>query len=225
MELTMGNTVNLHPFNIKESTEFDYHMKQIFEQLIQSIVKDASNAANVVLSHSESYLTKTEHKALQDYHDLYFSKNKEVVKNKESANKQVDDIFDAAQEALSTGKDLDESAEQDKDIKDIRLKLSALNKKLEAIVQMDQGIKEKLVPVLSSMQFEDAINQRVTHIKDMWAKILDTSQIIDDTKIEAYKQSFKSLPTSVVETGQFYKSVLKEQPPETTEDEDQMFFF
>ena len=129
----------------------------------------AEAAVEKIISNSGEYLSDEQQKSVSDFYDLYFTEG-DVAASKEAMNREVDQLVEAIQAELASGRDPNalKGVTESEDGKRTRLSLSGVQKQLETIVQLETGLKDKLVPVLTSMQFEDVIKQRLNRIADAW---------------------------------------------------------
>ena len=171
-----------------------------------------------MLKLSEQCLDEKAHETVSKFYNLYFSENLKETKNE--INRETDDLFNQAMEQKKAGLEINVTTSKKSEEK--RLGLSSLQKELEGLITLDRGMKEQLMPVLSSMQFEDSVRQRLEHIISGWKEIFSKScndQNINFTAIE-------EILSSIEETADFYRCVLKKDPPESTEKPgDSILFF
>lgn len=196
-------------------TQLDDVFFQIYKEMCQNICKSSADSAKTILEHSSQYLSSQANKALNDFYNLYFSQNDALDANKNEIKDDVDSIFEEAMALIESGGDISSmSLEEDgSDIAERRNALSGIQRELEAIIRTEEGIREKVLPVLTSMQFEDAMRQRVEHLQEMWLLMSAEFKKPNGVDIEEYLNFVSSLPSSTLETEQFYRIVRKEEVP------------
>lgn len=150
------------------SRSLDELMANVFQQLCQQAKANASGSAQQVLDVSAEYLSKEAHESLKKFQELYFGGNKQVDQQKDTMNKDVDDLIDQIQSNLDGGvSDTNEISSNLKETDDQatqRLGLAAFQKQLESLIALEDGLRDKLAPVLASLQFDDAVSQRLDHV-------------------------------------------------------------
>ena len=196
--------------------EIDLVFLKILDRFIAMISNQARSSTEFVLEVSNNFLDDRAKNALDDFHNLYFAAGASHINDtSKRVNDEVDAIFDSLQGIIAEGKELTlDSVQEEESSKVNRLSLSGLQKRLEMIISMDVGIKEKLIPVLHSMQFEDFLNQRLLHIRKMWAQVLSAEMSEGDFGLENIKAKLAKYPSSVEEREDFYRIVLKQEPPD-----------
>ena len=207
--------------------DFDNKFFTLFNALSTSVKRTAGQSASHILGLSSNYLSKEASKALKDFHELYFA---DAVSDgdKEKVNSEVDDIMDEVLTAMNEGKtdqELSDAIQEDESLKNARLAISGVQKELETIISLEEGIREKLMPVLSSMQFEDSMRQRLEHIESGWSKVVSDLHNIGDVQVDQVGSEIADLTSSIDETTEFYKTVLKKDPPEDAMSDEGMITF
>lgn len=186
--------------------ELDTLFLRILDTFVQRIAGLARDSTEYILEVSTTFLDDRAKNALVDVHNLYFG-NKKTGGKSANTNTEINEMIDNLQNILEEGKE-GEGNEIN------RLSLAGLQKRLELIIKMDAGIKEKLIPILHSMQFEDFLNQRLTHIQKMWTQVIESENNTASTDLEQLKEALTKYPSSVEERTDFYRIVLKKDPPE-----------
>lgn len=196
--------------------EIDSIFFNIIDDFSGKIMTQARNSTEYILEVSNKFLDENAQNALQDFHNLYFGDSNQLQNTSQQINAEVDAMLDNLQGMMKEGKEISDHAISESEGEKLnRLSLAGLQKRLETIITMDEGIKEKLIPVLHSMQFEDFLNQRLQHIRKMWGKVLEHQKQNDGKlEIEQLKDEIKHFPSSVPETEDFYRIVMKSFPPE-----------
>lgn len=198
-------------------SELDQLFGKILSEMILTTIKSTAESTSNILKLSESYLEHKTHKALEDFHNLYFSDK--LAAEKQAINDEVDSFID---QALSQGESSQEiTATLTEEFEERRLALCAIQKELEGLITLDGDMKAQLAPILTSMQFEDATRQRLEHIQEGWQQIIDNG--CHDDRIDF--ESIKQLTSSVEETASFYRDVLDEEPPDDTNEEPSSILF
>ena len=116
-----------------------------------------------------------------------------------------------SQQAQGKSLHLDSITENEED-KTYRLSISGIQKQIETIISLDQVIKDKIAPILHTMQFEDAITQRLDHISRIWKTVIEEKESLENPDDLLMKMS--KYATSVDETADYYRLVLKKDPPD-----------
>ncbi len=187
---------------------------KITEGMAELVIASSSGATEKILSVSGQFLHERAKRAVRDFYNLYFADGK-MNDAKESINSEVDDIFEAAQTAINSGKDASSEIKEDQTKKYDRLSISAIQKELETIISVDDSMKQKLVPILSSMQFDDMLKHRLTNILSIIRTIANhDSKGLTEKEIELSHQEILKKLTSNAERQQFYEIVLKKSPPD-----------
>lgn len=196
-------------------TELDDVFFSIYKEMCQNICRSSAESAKTVLEHSSHYLSSQANKALNDFYNLYFSNNDDLSNSKDEIKDDVDSIFEEAMALIESGGDISEMSlqEDESDIAERRNALSGIQRELEAIIRTEEGIREKVLPVLTSMQFEDAMRQRVEHLEEMWLLLSAEFKKPEGVNIEEYLNFVSDLPSSTLETQQFYEIVRKQEAP------------
>ena len=216
---TKSNEVKVET-KVIDSTQSIFELDKIFMSImvdnIASIVKLAKDSSEYILDLSSNYLNDNTKSALEEFYNLYFANNSKVQEESTSINNEIDSMIDQLQNLQSQGVTLnDDSLEESEEKKLYRLSISGIQKKLESIISMDADIKKKIHPILNSMQFEDSISQRLSHVKRIWVNVIENESEFSSNPEEVAKKMAKYL-TSVDETADYYKIVLKEDPPDET---------
>ncbi|MFK7823993.1 MAG: hypothetical protein AB8G05_07550 [Oligoflexales bacterium] len=194
--------------------QIDLLFLQILDTFVVKIASLARSSTEYILEVSNSFLDEKAKNALVDFHNLYFGENS-IGETSKKINAEIDDMLENLQSILDEGKELTlNSIEESEEGKLNRLSLSGLQKRLEMIISMDAGIKQKLIPILHSMQFEDFLNQRLLHIRKMWAHVISMESSKSNIDLEKLKETLAKYPSSMDEREDFYNIVLKKEPPE-----------
>lgn len=196
-------------------TQLDDLFFGIYKDMCQNICRSSADSAQTILEHSSHYLSSQANKALNDFYNLYFSKNDSLAASKDEIKDDVDSIFDEAMALIESGGDISDLSleEDDSDIAERRNALSGIQRELEAIIRTEEGIREKVLPILTSMQFEDAMRQRIEHLEEMWLLMSAEFKKPSGVNVDEYLLLVSSLPSSTLETEQFYRIVRKEEAP------------
>ena len=195
-------------------TQIDLLFLQILDTFVVRIASLARSSTEYILEVSNTFLDEKAKNALVDFHNLYFGNNS-IGETSQQVNAEIDDMLENLQSILDQGKELTlNSIEESEEGKLNRLSLSGLQKRLEMIISMDAGIKQKLIPILHSMQFEDFLNQRLLHIRKIWAHVISIESNRTAEDLEKLKETLAKYPSSMDEREDFYNIVLKKEPPE-----------
>jgi hypothetical protein len=199
---------------------------KVLGSMIDDVVKTSATASEQVIKLSSDFLSEKAQTALSRFHTLYFA-SAEVEQSKADVNADIDRMFDAVQGELAKGSDdaaIGKAVTENNELKEVRLQLAGVQKELETLISLESGIREKLVPVLTCMQFEDVMRQRLEHVMIAWHAIvagIGPDEILD---VELAAIEVEANLTSVEETAQFYRIVLKKEPPEGGLDSGGAFF-
>ncbi|NRA46624.1 MAG: hypothetical protein HRU09_16875 [Oligoflexales bacterium] len=200
--------------NASAVSQIDLLFLQILDTFVVKIASLARSSTEYILEVSNTFLDEKAKNALVDFHNLYFGDSK-IGETSKQVNAEVDDMLESLQSILNEGKELTlNSIEESEEGKLNRLSLSGLQKRLEMIISMDVGIKEKLIPILHSMQFEDFLNQRLLHIRKIWAHVISLESNQANINLDKLKETLAKYPSSMDEREDFYNIVLKKDPPE-----------
>lgn len=189
---------------------------QILGSMIQDVVATSAASAEQVIKLSSGFLSEKAQKAVTQFHTLYFS-SAAVEKSKADVNTDVDRLFDEIQGELAKGSGdeaIASAVSENAELKEARLRLSGVQKELETLIRLDSGIQEKLVPVLTCMQFEDLMRQRLDHVMIAWQAIVEGMGPDEIVDVELLTIEVEANLSSVEERAQFYRIVLKKEPPE-----------
>ena len=204
--------------NSSAVAQIDLLFLQILDTFVVKIASLARSSTEYILEVSNTFLDEKAKNALVDFHNLYFGDSK-IGETSKQVNAEIDDMLENLQSILDEGKELTlNSIEESEEGKMNRLSLSGLQKRLEMIISMDVGIKERLIPILHSMQFEDFLNQRLLHIRKIWAHVISLETGHAKVDLEKLKETLAKYPSSMDEREDFYHIVLKKDPPEGLKD-------
>jgi hypothetical protein len=200
-----------------------YPIDELFLDVFLDLCADASDkvarSTQEIFDLSGKFMSKDTSDTLKQFYNLYFGTGG-VDKQKERVNKEVDDLIDQIQENMASGKDVSAIKENEQS-KLERLGLSGLQKQLEGLITLDEGIKNKIMPALSSMQFEDAVKQRLEHLSQGWDLVIRPQPGM--LLFEAVQEVVGATLSSADEIHAYYRIVLKEEPPEVTEEKVLLF--
>ena len=206
------------------AAEFDQKFLSAFKLLCASIHKNMEDSVMQVFRCSNSFLSETAQKALEDFYSLY-SDNENMAKQRDAVNRSVDELFEQAKSQLAQVQDVANAQiilTEDAELNSKRLGMSAIQKQLETLITLDAGIRERLLPALMSMQFEDAVSQTLKRVVAIWEKLIDHVGIIENpdltdadraTMCADLKEFIRHKVVASTEIKAFYRSVLKESPP------------
>jgi hypothetical protein len=196
-------------------SQFDENFIEIFESIVQTINDGVSSAVRRVFESSHAVLDESSRKALSDFYSLYYDKSAHDMST--SVNKSVDDLFELAQSHInSIGSLRVDDLKEDPHLEEQRLSLSAVQKQLETLLTLDSRVRERLLPALMSMQIEDMIKQ-FTQRLTMMLKIICAALPANFPLDAESTMQLQTLAVSQPELKQFYKSILKQTPPEYLE--------
>lgn len=192
-------------------SEFDRKFLEFYQAASTDTIDKARVCTDKVFELSSTFMNKDTTQVLRKFQELYFG-NKKVEARKEKINQEVDDLIDQIQDQMDQGGEVKVVAE-DEAARTERLGLAGLQKKLEGLITLDEGIREKIVPAVSSMQFEDAVRQRLDHINQMWGRLAGELLGESTPDLRQLGEQLAAMCSSVEETADFYKIILKEDPP------------
>ncbi|MDD9952518.1 MAG: hypothetical protein OXT67_13230 [Zetaproteobacteria bacterium] len=200
--------------------EFDRLMADVFQSQLEGVCKLAGDTTGNILQLSNGFMDEKAKNAIMDFHQLYMKGTSEAQVTAEGVNRHVDVIFTKINEKIKHQSPAElsvEDLEEGDDETMARLSVSGIQRRLEMIISLEEGIKEKLIPILHSMQFEDVLNQRVQHLSEMWATVFSGGYLPTEASMAALQETYQELAkkcSSLEETGQFYRTVLHQEPPE-----------
>jgi hypothetical protein len=233
--MDQGAATSLNPKNkmMEELNRLDQSFINVFNDLVRLTQEGASQCTESIFQLSAAYMKREIFESLQKFYDLYFSHSSKQQRQKEAINAAVDDMFDAASNAVSRGENHEaiQAYVQDNKLAAERLAAASLQKQLEGLIVLDQGIRNEILPALSSMQFEDATRQRLAHISSGWEKLVEFVQKLSDPSyfsswppeklaiqlrddLEEILRGMAKLTSSIKETEDYYSIVLKTPVPE-----------